>query len=403
MTETAAETSPLGHRETRIWEPDPATSGRQRRKAGTYEVFIPDRIADRDFPLSGDAVNAVGSTAKALVRLNATTVAVDSLNALAANLLRSESAASSRIEGLQISQKRLARAAYSPRGKAGGDNRAAEVLGNVDAMRRAIEVGAADEPFAVEDILDVHRALLRFTVDRNIAGIVRDVQNWIGGSDYNPIGAVYVPPPPEHVAGLLEDLCDFVNREDLSPIAQAAIAHAQFENIHPFVDGNGRVGRALIYTVFRRRGETPHYIPPISLVLAAEPKAYVAGFGSYSAGDVSGWVELFADATERAARGAEEIATRIEAAQADWIDRLGNPRSDATVRQIVTALPGQPVIDVAAGQNLTGRSHVAVQGALKALEDAGVLQRLNERRWGRVWECDELLNLVEDFEQDLHG
>lgn len=401
MTETAAETSPLGHRERRIWEPDPATSGRQRRKAGAYEAFIPDRIADRDFPLSGDAVNAVGSTAKALVRLNATTVAVDSLNALAANLLRSESAASSRIEGLQISQKRLARAAYSPRGKAGGDNRAAEVLGNVDAMRRAIEVGAADEPFAVEDILDVHRALLRFTVDRKIAGIVRDVQNWIGGSDYNPIGAVYVPPPPEHVAGLLEDLCDFVNREDLSPIAQAAIAHAQFENIHPFVDGNGRVGRALIYTVFRRRGETPYYIPPISLVLAAEPKTYVEGFGSYSAGDVSGWVELFAGATERAARAAEEIATRIETARADWIDRLGNPRSDATVRQIVTALPGQPVLDVAAGQRLTGRSHVAVQGALKALEDVGVLQRLHERRWGRVWECDELLGLIDDFEQDL--
>lgn len=401
MTETAAETSPLGHRERRIWEPDPATSGRQRRKAGTYEVFIPDRIADRDFPLSGDAVNAVGSTAKALVRLNATTVAVDSLNALAANLLRSESAASSRIEGLQISQKRLARAACSPRGKAGGDNRAAEVLGNVDAMRRAIEVGAAGEPFAVEDILDVHRALLRFTADRSIAGIVRDVQNWIGGSDYNPIGAVYVPPPPEHVAGLLEDLCDFVNREDLSPIAQAAIAHGQFENIHPFVDGNGRVGRALIYTVFRRRGETPYYIPPISLVLAAEPKTYVEGFGSYSAGDVSGWVELFAGATERAARAAEEIATRIETARADWIDRLGNPRSDATVRQIVTALPGQPVLDVAAGQRLTGRSHVAVQGALKALEDVGVLQRLHERRWGRVWECDELLGLIDDFEQDL--
>lgn len=401
MTEPATETLPLGHHERRVWTPDPTASGRQRRKAGAYETFIPDRIADRDFPLSGDAVNAVGSAAKALTTLNTTTAAVDSLNALATNLLRSESAASSRIEGLQISQKRLARAAYNPRGKAGGDNRAAEVLGNVDAMKRAIEVGAAHKPFAVEDILDVHRTLLRFTVDRKIAGIVRDAQNWIGGSDYNPIGATYVPPPHEYVAGLLEDLRDFVNREDLSPIAQAAITHAQFENIHPFVDGNGRVGRALIYTVFRRRGETPHYIPPISLVLAAEPKAYVAGFGSYSAADVSSWVETFASATERAARGAEEIATRIEAAQANWIDRLGNPRSDAAVRQIVAALPGQPVIDVAACQQLTGRSHVAVQAALKSLEDVRVLQRLNERRWGRVWECDELLSLIENFEQDL--
>ena len=391
--------APLGHHEKRTWAPDPGASGRRGRRGGPYEVFIPDPIAKRSFALSDEAVAAVSSAAKALSRMNESTSGLTSLNALASNLLRSESAASSRIEGLAISQKRLARAAYRGADRPGADLRAAEVLGNVEAMKRAIEFGAGAKPFAVDDIREIHRALLRFTADRGIAGVVRTEQNWIGGNDYNPIGAAYVPPPPEQVVPLLEDLSRFIGRDDLAPIVQAAVAHAQFENIHPFADGNGRVGRALIYTIFRRRGETPNYIPPISLVLASEMKAYVAGFGVFSAGDVSSWCEMFADATERAANRAEAMAAEIEAKQAEWIKRLDNPRKDAAIRQLVGALPEQPVIDIAAGQRLTGKSHVAVQNAVRQLEEAGILRRLDERKWGRVWECDELLDLVDEFEQ----
>lgn len=322
-----------------------------------------------------------------------------SLSAIAGNLLRSESAASSRIEGLKISHRRLARAAYS--GASGGDNTAAEILGNVEAMKRAIELGASGSGFDVADIEDIHRTLLRFTADRGIAGVVRDVQNWIGGNDFNPIGAAYVPPPPEAVPALLEDLCLFISRDDLAPVAQAAIAHAQFENIHPFVDGNGRVGRALVHSILRRREETLNYIPPISLVLAAEPKSYVAGFGAFSRGDVSGWCVTFAAATERAAREAERLAAEIESRQEAWLERLGQPRSDAAVRQLVSALPEQPVIDVAAGRRLTGKSHVAIQAALKQLEEAGILSPLSGKRQGRAWECRELFDLVEEFERGV--
>jgi DNA-binding transcriptional ArsR family regulator len=84
-----------------------------------------------------------------------------------------------------------------------------------------------------------------------------------------------------------------------------------------------------------------------------------------------------------------------------WLRRLGNPRADAAVRQLVTALPEQPVIDVAAGQRLTGKSHVAVGNAIKQLEEAEILIPLNKRKWGRAWECDELLELVDEFERSL--
>jgi Fic family protein len=393
---------PLGRHQRRLWEPNPgAMGGRLARRGGPYEAFIPAEIANRRFALEEDVVAAVASATKALARLNAAEPRLASLNALAGALLRSESTASSRIEGLGISQKRLARAAFGVRNRPRQDGKAVEILGNVEAMKRAIALGVAGEEITVADIQDVHRTLLRHSADREIAGVVREQQNWIGGNDFNPIGAVYVPPPPEYVRPLLEDLCRFIAREDLAPIVQAAIAHAQFENIHPFADGNGRVGRALIHTVLRRTGEAVNYVPPISLVLAATQKSYVAGFGAFSGGDVSGWCDLFAAATEWAVVEAERMAAEIEERQAQWLERLGNPRSDAAVRLLIADLPGQPMIDVATASEMTGRSHVAVQNALRRLEEAGILTRLNERKWGRVWECDEMLDLIGDFEASV--
>jgi len=314
--------------------------------------------------------------------------------------LRSESVASSRIEGIHLSHKRLARAAYQAE-TAQRDRRAAEVLGNVAAMKRAIAIGAGESRFAVADLEDIHRTLLRFTEDAEIAGVIRTGQNWIGGNDFNPVGAAYVPPPPELVRPLLEDLCTFINRNDLASVAVAAIAHAHFETIHPFADGNGRTGRALVYAGLRRRGEITHYLPPISLILASEPKGYVDGLTAYRRGAVSQWVEQFADATARACAAAEQLADAIAQRQADWLQTLGQPRRDAAVRQLVSVLPEQPVIDVAAAQRLTGKSHVAIGRALQQLEDAGIIVRLNERKWGRVWECDELLGLVDSFERNV--
>jgi Fic family protein len=390
----------LGHHEERFWPADrTAPTGGQR--GGVYEVFIPDPITERAFTLAGKAVAAIAEATKALGHLGDTRPQLTSLAALARNLLRSESAASSRIEGVLISHKRLARAAYARADGQRGDSRAAEVLGNVEAMERAIELGGATQPFTVADIQDIHRTLLRLTEDRHFAGVIRTAQSWIGGNDHHPIGAAYVGPPHEQVPGLLEDLCRFIARTDIAAVAQAAIAHAQFENIHPFVDGNGRTGRALIYTILRRRGEVSNCIPPISLVLGSEPKNYVGGLGAYRRGDVGSWCERFAHATTRAASGAEQLAQATEERQTAWLGRLGEPRKDAAVRQLVSILPAQPVIDVAAAQQLTGKSHVAIGNAIAQLEQAGILQKLNERKWGRVWECGELLTLVEYFERSI--
>jgi Fic family protein len=392
--------TPVGHHERRFWPADPSAPAWGRR-GGPYEVFIPDRIANRDFTFGGEAVTAIADAAKALGRLSEENPRIASVAALGRNLLRSESTASSRIEGVQISNRRLARATYMHENGHHVDRRAVEVLGNVQAMERAIELGTIATPIGVADIQDIHRTLLRFTDDRQIAGVLRTKQSWVGGNDHHPIGAPYVAPPHEHVEPLLEDLCEFMARTDIAPVAQAAISHAQFENIHPFQDGNGRAGRALIYTILRRRGDIAACVPPISLVLGAEPRNYVSGLGAYSQGRVDTWCGQFASATARAAREAGHLAQTIEDHEASWLAQLGEPRSDATVRLLLAGLPGQPVIDVNAAQRLTGRSHVAVGRALQQLQDAGVLRKLNERKWGRVWECEDLLRLIDVFEKRM--
>jgi Fic family protein len=390
-----------GHYEDCWWEARPgAAGGRRNRQPFAYKAFVPDPIANWDISLRSDPVAAVSEATAALDRLESSGPRLAPLEALARQLLRSESLASSRIEGLELSHQRLARATFWEEAH---DAKAADVLGNVAAMERAIEIAATASPFTVANLTEIHEVLLRFTMDKGIAGVIRKKQNWIGRNSYSPRDATYVPPPPSNVEPLLADLCAFMNRDDVPGVLQAAIAHAQFETIHPFADGNGRVGRCLVHAVLIRRGLAPHYVPPVSLVLASQVRDYIEGLVDFREGRIDEWVELFADATGLAARKAERLAREIEALEERWIDRLGRPRSDSSAYAVLRALPAHPVIDNATVQRLAGISDVAAGRLLNRLEETGIATRVGNRRRGRVWEARELFDLVNEFEQDLQG
>ncbi len=143
-----------------------------------------------------------------------------------------------------------------------------------------------------------------------IAGQIRTQQNWIGGNNYNPCGADFVPPPPEEVTPSSRDLCTFCNDETLPPLVQAALAHAQFETIHPHKDGNGRAGRALVQIILKRRNVAPHFVPPISVVLAQNKEQYIDGLVAYREGNFERWLEVFSVATARAAQLAAPLPCR---------------------------------------------------------------------------------------------
>jgi Fic family protein len=245
--------------------------------------------------------------------------------------------------------------------------------------------------------------LLGDTAMSRIAGVLRTEQNWIGGNDYNPCGADFVPPPPEEVAALLEDLCTAMGEESLPPVVQAALIHAQFETIHPFEDGNGRTGRALVHVVLRRRGVAPRFIPPISVAFARAPGRYIAGLTAFRADGVAEWIEQFATAMIEAARTAQEYLRDVQALQEEWRERLRlsgkAPRVDATAWEIINLMPAHPVISVTAMSAGTGRSTSSIYEAIDLLVDVGVLVPTSQGKRRRAWEGAGLLDLIERAEE----
>jgi Fic family protein len=332
--------------------------------------------------------------------------------AIARLLLRAEAVASSRIEGLEVGGRRLLREqlARDLRGSR-PDITASEVLNNIEAMQWAVEMLSSRPRLTVADVLAVHERLLAGTRLERHAGRIRDVQNWIGGSDFNPCSAAFVPPPWEHVEALLRDLCDFCNRDDLPAVAQAAIAHGQFETIHPFVDGNGRTGRALIHVILRRRGLAPVFVPPVSLVLATRASEYVRGLtltrhvgdpdSSEALSALNEWISFFAGACRRAVTDAEAYEERVATLQDDWRRRLGRLRRGSAIYLLLDALPGAPMITVRSAAALLDRSQQAINEAIPRLVDAGVLTQTTIGKRNRAFEATELIDGFTALERQL--
>lgn len=330
----------------------------------------------------------------AVRELNTTASGLRSLEGLARQLLRSEALASSAIEGLRLSHRKLARAEIE--GKA-GDHKAREVLANTRALEEAVRIGGVAEALTPAGIKAIHRELAIVPPLDKVAGKFREEQGWIGGD--SPPDADYVGPPHRYIKGLVEDLCLFMSRDDLSPVAQAAIAHAQFELIHPFGDGNGRVGRCLIHVLFRRRGISPSYVPPVSLVLGANKDAYIAGLQNFRADKLNRWVTQFARAVEAASDNAKDFSQEVDDLEGDWISRAEPMRADATARAVIEHLPAFPFITASIVQELTGRSRVAAIDGLDHLAKAGILTRHRNQRKGDTWEAKELFALLDKFEE----
>lgn len=389
----------------RIWQHDPTLHApRKYQRACAYRPFIPDPLAGIRIALEGSIAGAVSETERAIGALN--THAGPALAPLARLLLRTESIASSKVEGLQVGVRELARAEARLAGGGGTASATArEVLANIDAMHLAIAMAARAERFGVHDIVAIHVRLMAHAPNAAVAGVVRTQQNWIGGNDYTPCGADFVPPPPEDVPRLLADVCEAMNDDRLPPLVQAALVHAQFETIHPFADGNGRAGRALIQVIFKRRGLAPDYLPPISVVLATARDRYIAGLTAFRGDDVAAWVEQFAEATARATWLAHAYLGAVRALQERWRAQLaaspGAPRRDAAAWAMLDVLSAYPVLTAADAIAATGRAMRSVYDAIEHLEAAGVLAPVSANRRNRAWEAEGLLDLMAGLESGV--
>jgi Fic family protein len=234
----------------------------------------------------------------------------------------------------------------------------------------------------------------------DIAGKVREKQNWVGGNWQSPIGAEFVPPPHEEAGPLLADLAEFINRTDLPPTLQAALTHAQFETIHPFADGNGRIGRCLIHVIYKRRRIADHQVPPISLLMATDVDLYTKALMAYRQADEEEWTSYFAHTATAAASAGLDFRKRLSELQGRWREQA-SVRRGSTADKLIDLLPAQPVLDVRAAAGLAGTSEEAARLALNTLEERGVVVRANKRNWGRVWEAKGLWDLLDRFEERL--
>ncbi len=395
---------PRGRLERRTWQHDPALYAPARyRRACTYDAWIPSPISESITSVPAETAGIVADAEAAIQALNVANV--PALAPLARLLLRTESIASSKVEGMQADARVLARAEAREATGAPPGRDVAEILANIDAMQLAVEE-AASGPLTLGSITSVHRSLMEHAPNSQIAGVIRSTQNWIGGNDYNPCTATFVPPPPERVADLLDDLVAFCADETLPPLMQAAIAHAQFETIHPFADGNGRTGRALVQILLRRRGLAPQYVPPISVALASDRNGYIQGLVDFRAGREAEWIERFATAAARSTRLASVYLERVAELQAAWcsnLERVVSPRLDSASRLLIDVLPAHPVMTVAVGVAATGRTRPAIATAIDQLVRADVLRPLGNARRNRAYEAEGLLDLLTALETGAHG
>ncbi|MER6116179.1 Fic family protein [Streptomyces sp. NPDC001743] len=396
---------------------------------GTFRAYVPDPLCGRAVRLSTEVAAEVAAV-DALVRsLAESTPTSPHLESLARFLLRSEAVASSRIEGVFASAPAIAelelvlgmRAGEAPRTPRGVDASAREVVNNVLALRQAVTVLHESAVVTPADIDALQRALMVGTEQADGSGVVRQVQNWVGGSGLSPHGAEFVPPPPSEVPALMEDLARFISESHPLPLVQAALTHAQFETIHPYTDGNGRTGRALIHTVLARQGLAVGHVLPISMSLLAHAREYIAGLNAYryegeaseSAAlvGVDSWIRVFLAATRDAVAESRRFTSELGEMRTVWDARLagfretkkrrGLPRKDSAVVRLMEQLPGVPIITARAAQSLLGVSFVAAKSALEELAGAGVVQVKEVERGTRAFMATDVLDLINSSERRL--
>ncbi len=366
-------------------EPGTASRNQLRRHRGPYRAAIPAYIAKASVALSPETLSTSTDAANEVARFDAEVGG--EIAPFSAVLLRSESAASSQIENLTASARAISEAELGER----ASTNTQQVLGNVAAMSAAM---ALSDDLTARSVLDMHDALLRHT-DPDIAGRWREEQVWVGGSHLGPHDAAYVAPQHARVPALIDDLIAFVDRDDIPVLLHAALAHAQFETIHPFPDGNGRTGRALMHGMLRGKGLTRNVTVPISAGLLVDVDEYFAALTSYREGDAEPIVLKVADASYAAVSNGRTLVRDLRDIRANWDDRI-RARRGAVSWRVADLVLRQPVVNVGLVSDELGIRPQHVYRAVTPLIDAGVLVSSGRQR-DRVWRAEEVLTAVDAF------
>jgi Fic family protein len=355
-------------------------------KYGTYHPAVPASIAELVLDLPPSVLAEAESASHEITRFDAELGG--EIAPFAAVLLRSESAASSQIENLTASARAIAEAEL-PGGRA--KRNAEMIVANTAAMQAAVALSDAVDADA---ILAMHRALMA-NEPRHTPGEFRTKPVWIGGGS-TPIGATFVGPRHELVPGAIDDVIAFAQRADVPALPQIAVAHAQLETIHPFTDGNGRTGRALVQAMLRNKGLTRQVTVPVSAGLLADTDAYFAALTAYRDGDAAPIVERFSQASVLAMANGRQLVADIRGIRENWTDVI-TARSDSAVWKVADLLTRRPVVNAALLAQELGIESTNAHRYLNPLTEAGILVETTSGPRNRVWRSPEVLAALDAF------
>ena len=366
---------------------DDLTRAQRDRVRQPYSSAIVPQIAELSIDIPGDLAAEVDEATQLLTRFDAE-VGPGGLP-FASILLRSESASSSEIENLTSGARAIAEAELGER----ETGNAAQIVRNVRTMEAALSLA---DKIDGESIMAMQTALLG-TFAPNLTGGWRDEQVWIGGSSLSPHLADFVPPHQDRVPAAMDDLVAFMGRTDIPALAQVAIAHAQFETIHPFPDGNGRTGRAIVQAMLRHGQVTTNIAVPVSAGLLHDVKDYYKALTAYRRGELRPIITAFTRAAGYAVVNGRQLVRDIGSVEADWEDKMRGLRSDAAARRVSALAIAHPVLNSDIVVRELSVAPPTAFRALDALVERGVLKTANLQRRNRIWLAEPVLHVLDDF------
>ena len=377
-------------------------AGRYVQQATGYRAFIPAPVPPNPPINLGDPLRGFLSDADhALGRLDGAVLTLPNPDLFVFMFVRKEAVLSSQIEGTQSSlQNLLAAEARLHDPDAPAD--VGEVINYVRAMNHGLQQLHA-VPVSVRLIREIHTVLMKGARGGGLApGELRTSQNWIGPDGAALREATFVPPPPDVVPEALGDLEKFLyQKDDLPVLVKVGLAHAQFETIHPFLDGNGRMGRLLITLLLTERGKLARPVLYLSHYLQRHRAEYYNRLQAVrDAGEWEGWLAFFLSGVVEVSRQATETAAAILRMREECRDRITEQlgRAAANGQRIMNRLFDHPIINVATVRNWLGITPAGANNLVRRLVEAGLLREITGYARNRRFRFDPYLRLFEEAE-----
>ncbi|MDE0066860.1 MAG: Fic family protein [Acidimicrobiaceae bacterium] len=391
----------MGRHISQQWRGNPHALRASDRRGGRFNAYVPHMLMGWRPRVEADVVAFLSETERILLETSSrmTPSAGGDL------CFWAESLGSSRIEGV-IPDTRCVVRALAKRQHTGEDvarGNVAEVIGNIDATTQAQQMLAKGHPLQLQTLLDAHRTLMDATATPRLGGVVRTEQNWIGGNDWHPLDGDFVPLPPSMCHPLLNDLMAYLRSDGHPPLLQAALAHAQFETIHPFGDGNGRVGRALLYGILKRHVSPHSTMPPISLALSRNRDVYLDALAEFQTfvGDADDparsdatvrWLEVLATSVQQSSRSVLRYQEAIASLRAMWLAACGGRSKRSVIAAAVEYLPTNPSVTPKTLAEAIGFSQRRCGDALRRLEVLGIVKSRTVGPSLRVYDADKVFD-----------